>query len=72
MSWLSLIIVYVLCESSGIYIDNYISDYYFKGKLAVAQKYFYILPYFLTALVLLAIGNSFFPPSLAKLSRSPN
>ena len=41
MSWLILVLITVVCDSSRIFIDNYISDVYFKGRGAVSQKFFY-------------------------------
>ena len=41
MSWLIFVITSFLFDSSRIFIDNYISDFYFKGKGAVSQKLFY-------------------------------
>ena len=41
MNWLLLIAIDVFADSTRIFIDNYVSDYYFKGKEAVAQKLFY-------------------------------
>ena len=40
MSWLVYVAINVLADSSRIYTDNYISDTYFKGRGAIAQKYF--------------------------------
>lgn len=41
MNWLFLVLIAVFSGSSHIYIDNYISDFYFKGRGAVAQKMFF-------------------------------
>lgn len=41
MDWLIFITIAVIADSTRIFIDNYISCDYFKGKTAVAQKYFY-------------------------------
>ena len=51
MMWLLLIVVDVLADSTRIFIDNYISDYYYKGKEAVAQKLFYGYAYLIIALI---------------------
>ena len=56
MNWLALIAIYVLGDSTSVYIDNYVSDYYFKGNKSVAQKCFYIIPHIVTALVLIGIS----------------
>lgn len=41
MNWLPVVAVSVLCYAGEIFVDNYISDVYFKGKGAVAQKWFF-------------------------------
>ena len=41
MNWLILVLITVIFDSIRIYIDNYISDTYFKGRGAVSQKLFY-------------------------------
>ncbi len=56
MNWLALTAISVLSDSSRIYIDNYISDYYFKGKLAASQKYFYAVAFLIMAAILLTIS----------------
>lgn len=61
MNWLIFTAISVLSDSSRIYIDNYISDYYYKGKSAAAQKVFYAGAFSILALVLLAIGNTHYP-----------
>ncbi len=61
MNWLIFTAVSVLSDSSRIYIDNYISDYYYKGKNAAAQKFFYAAAFIVLALVLLVIGNIYYP-----------
>lgn len=57
MNWLFYTVASVLSDSSRIYIDNYISDYYYKGKGAAAQKYFYAVAFIVLAIILIA-GNS--------------
>lgn len=46
MNWLILVIFAVVSDSLRIFIDNYASDVYFKGRHAVSQKLFsgYALP----------------------------
>lgn len=56
MNWLVYTAASVLSDSSRIYIDNYISDYYYKGKLAAAQKYFYAVAFIVLAVILLVIS----------------
>lgn len=41
MNWLSLVVISALSGSAGVYVDNYVSDYYFKGRDSVSQKLFY-------------------------------
>ena len=60
MNWLALVAINVLADSTRIFIDNYNSDYYFKGKGAVSQKLFYGYAYLLFApLVALVFGADF-------------
>ena len=56
MNWLVYTAASVLSDSSRIYIDNYISDYYYKGKGAASQKYFYAVAFIVLAVVLLIIS----------------
>ncbi len=57
MEWLSLVLVAVLSGSSHIYVDNYISDVYFKGRNAVSQKLFFAIAFTVIAVVLMAISG---------------
>lgn len=41
MSWLMLVLISTVLYCVNIFADNYISDYYFKGRDAVATKLFY-------------------------------
>ncbi len=41
MTWIPILIINVIADSIRIFIDNYVSDFYFKGKQSVAQKTFY-------------------------------
>lgn len=41
MSWLILVAIAVITDAIRIFADNYITDYYFKGRGSVSQKYFY-------------------------------
>lgn len=67
MNWLVLVAIAVFTDSLRIFIDNYTSDVYFKGKLAASQKLFYG---YTTAIIGLAIicftGFTVFqlPPSI--------
>ena len=69
MSWLALIAIYVLGDSTNVYVDNYVSDCYFKGNKSVAQKCFYIIPHIITALIL--IGISVATGALSEASMNP-
>lgn len=53
MNWLILVLITILLDSSRIFIDNYVSDYHFKGKHAVAQKLFYGYAFIIFSLVLM-------------------
>ena len=57
MNWLILVLVAVIFSSSGIYIDNYISDVYFKGRNAVSQKMFFAFAFAGVAIILSIISN---------------
>ncbi|MBR6964751.1 DMT family transporter [Candidatus Saccharibacteria bacterium] len=57
MLWIILIAIYLLTDSSAMFIDNYVSDVYFKGRLSTAQKVFSGWIYLLFAIiVILAVG----------------
>lgn len=61
MNWLILVLIAVFSGSSHIYIDNYISDVYFKGRGAVSQKLFFAVAFVVIAIILAAIsGFDFF------------
>lgn len=57
MDWLTLVLAVVIFGSFSIYIDNYISDVYFKGRNAVSQKMFFAFAFIIVAAVLAAISN---------------
>lgn len=60
MNWLVLVAINVLADSTRIFIDNYNSDYYFKGKGAVSQKLFYGYAYlFLAPIIAFVFGADF-------------
>lgn len=56
MNWLVYAAVSVLADSSRLYIDNYISDEYYKGKGATSQKYFYAFSFVILAAILLIVS----------------
>ena len=55
MNWLILVAVAVISDSLRIFIDNYSSDVYFKGRGAVSQKLFNGLVFPVVALIAIAI-----------------
>ncbi len=55
MNWLILVGVATVLDAARIFIDNYASDYYFKGREALAQKLFYGYAYFITVVPILII-----------------
>lgn len=57
MEWFLCIVIAVLIGACRIFINNYITDYYFKGKDANAQKNFYWLPFIITGLSLICISG---------------
>lgn len=60
MDWLLCIAITVFTGALCIFISNYISDYYFKGNSANAQKNFYWLPFFIIGFVcIIATGVNF-------------
>lgn len=57
MSWLIFVIIAVIADSTRIFIDNYSSDVYFKGRDAAAQKVFYSYALIVMALIMFAIAG---------------
>lgn len=55
MSWLILVAIAVIADSLRIFIDNYSSDVYFKGRGAVSQKIFNGLAFPVVSLIILAV-----------------
>ena len=55
MNWLIFVAIAVTFDSLRIFIDNYVSDVYFKGTGAVAQKFYYSWYNFVGAIILLVI-----------------
>ena len=55
MNWLILVAIAVISDSLRIFIDNYSSDVYFKGRGAVSQKLFNGLMFPVVAFVAIAI-----------------
>ena len=60
MTWIILVSLATILDSTRIFVDNYASDVYFKGRGAVSQKLFYGYAFILITLVLLILtGFSF-------------
>lgn len=60
MNWLILVVIATCVDSFRIFVDNYTSDNFFKGKGAVSLKIFYGFSFIiLGAIVLLASGFNF-------------
>ena len=57
MNWLILVIIATVLDSTRIFVDNYSSDVYFKGRGAVSQKLFYGYTTAATGLIILAINH---------------
>ena len=57
MNWLILVAVTVFIDAIRIYIDNYISDVYFKSNGAVAQKFFYAYSYVILSIIILIVTS---------------
>lgn len=55
MNWLILVVLAVTFDSVRIFIDNYVSDVYFKGTYAVAQKMFYGYFFTISAIIMMLI-----------------
>lgn len=53
MNWLVLVIIATLLDATRIFVDNYVSDYYFKERDALAQKLFYGYAYIITVIPIL-------------------
>ena len=52
MNWLILVGIATFLDSTRIFVDNYTSDVYFKGRGAVSQKLFYGYAFLVLATVL--------------------
>ncbi len=57
MNWLILVAVAVLSDSLRIFVDNYSSDVYFKGRFAVSQKLFYGIVFVIIGIIMLAFSG---------------
>lgn len=55
MNWLVLVVIAVIADAIRVFADNYITDYYFKGKDSVSQKHFYGWFFIALAIIMLFI-----------------
>ncbi len=55
MSWIIFVIIAVIFTAIVIFIDNYVSDIYFKGRDAASQKCFFIFSYLIAGIITLII-----------------
>lgn len=68
MIWLIFVGITVIIDSIRIFIDNYVSDVYFKGKGAAAQKLFYgylLIPFAIIALIITGFDFDITPLGVA-------
>lgn len=65
MTWLAFIGITLIVDAFRIFIDNYVSDVYFKGRNAASQKLFYGYSISIVSLIILAVTgfdfNAFTP-----------
>ena len=57
MNWLFFVIIAVLADSIRIFIDNYTSDVYFKGRGAASQKLFNAYSLIVIALIMFSFSG---------------
>ncbi len=57
MIWITLVIFATLLDSLRIFVDNYVSDVYFKKHLAYSQKLFYGSLGIITSIILLVASG---------------
>lgn len=68
MNWLAFVAIAVTFDSLRIFIDNYVSDVYFKGTGAVAQKFFYGWANLIAGfLILIILGLNITPETILPL-----
>ncbi len=68
MNWLILVAITVIFDASRIFIDNYVSDVYFKKNGAVSQKFFYGFTYIVMAIIILCVtGFNLFQTDYASI-----
>ena len=57
MNWIVMIGIAIFCDAIRVFIDNYITDVYYKKRGAVAQKLFYGISYVITMTIFLACSG---------------
>lgn len=60
MTWINFVIVNVLSDTLRIYLDNFITDVYFKGREAIAQRFFHGVGITIFAAVAMLVLNQEF------------
>jgi drug/metabolite transporter (DMT)-like permease len=68
MTWLIFVAITVFIDSIRIFIDNYVSDVYFKGKDAAAQKLLYgylLIPFAIVTLIITGFDFDVTPLNVA-------
>lgn len=55
--WIILVAVAVFCDATATFMDNYITDVYFKGRQAMAQKIFFGVAYIIIAALFLIFSG---------------
>ena len=67
MTWLIFVAIATILDSTRIFIDNYSSDVYFKGRNAVSQKLYYGYAFLICALILAIVTKFDFSPEYLQL-----
>ena len=62
MNWLVFVGIATFLDSTRIFVDNYTSDVYFKGRGAASQKLFYGYAFIVIAIILAAVAGFDFNP----------
>lgn len=57
MNWLIFVAIAVVADSLRIFIDNYVSDVYFKGRHAVSQKLFDGCAFLVFGIIMLVVSG---------------
>ena len=64
-NWILFVVIATLLDSSRIFVDNYSSDVYFRGRGAVSQKLVYGYALIIIPIILSAFLKFDFPPEYA-------